>query len=79
MIRHLKDNPTAFNSATITILVDALDEAWRQVEADRITYKIDGHVEGARNALAKAIMDMAKQGEREPLRLIQSALGRLRL
>lgn len=79
MIRYLKDNPTAFDQATITILAAALDEAWRQVEADRATYKIDGNAEGARDVLAKAIVGMAKQGEREPQRLIQGALDRLRL
>jgi hypothetical protein len=40
--------------------------------------KLGGNPEGARNALAKSIVDMAKNGERDSQRLIQGALTRLR-
>jgi hypothetical protein len=78
MLRYLGD-PAAFDPETITILSDALDEAWRQVEADKATYKVDGHAAGAREALAKHIVDMAGRGERDSQRLILGALARLRL
>jgi hypothetical protein len=49
------------------------------VETNKAAYKVDGHAEGARNALAKHIVDLAKQGERDSQRLIEGALARLRL
>jgi hypothetical protein len=79
MLRYLKDHPAAFDPDTIRVLSDALDDAWRQVEADKHNYKVDGHAEAARNALAKSIVDMAKRGERDPQRLILGSLARLRL
>jgi hypothetical protein len=63
-LRHyLQDHPEAFDPETIDIFVSALDEAWNVVEANKAAYKIEGHAEGARAALARAIVDMAKQGE----------------
>ena len=79
MLRYLKDHPAAFEPETINMLSQALDDAWRQVDADKTTYQIDGDVQGARSALAKAIVDMAKKGERDPKRLVDGALARLRL
>ncbi len=79
MERYLKDHPTAFDPETVTILSAALDDAWKAVETNKSAYQIDGHADGARNELAKHIVDLAKQGEREPQRLIQGALDRLRL
>jgi hypothetical protein len=78
MREYLKEHPAAFDPDTIGILSAALDEAWRQVEANRTVYKLDGHAEGARNVLAKSIVDMVKEVERDPQRLIQGALTRLR-
>jgi hypothetical protein len=79
MERYLKDHPTAFDPETITILSAALDDAWKAVETNKAAYQIDGHAEGARNALAKHIVDMAQRGERDSQRLIEGALARLRL
>jgi hypothetical protein len=61
--QYLQDHPEAFDPETIDIFVSALDEAWNVVEANKAAYKIEGHAEGARAALARAIVDMAKQGE----------------
>ena len=79
MRAYLKDHPTAFDPETVGVLSGALDDAWRQVEADKATYKVDGHAEATRETLAKHIVDMAKRGERDPQRLILGALARLRL
>jgi hypothetical protein len=78
MIRYLKNNPAAFNPETVRLLGNALDESWRQVQADK-TYKIDGNSDGARDMLAKHIVEMAKLGEMDQQRLVQGALDRLRL
>jgi hypothetical protein len=77
MLRYLKD-PAAFDPETISILSGALD-AWQAVEANKTAFRMDGHPEAARNALAKHNVDMAKQGERDRQRLIEGALARLKL
>jgi len=79
MLRYLKDNPAAFDSDTISILSGALDDAWQVVEANKPAFKVDGNADGARQTLAKHIVDMAKQGERDRQRLIEDALARLKL
>jgi hypothetical protein len=47
--------------------------------ANKATFKLDGQAEGARTALAKHIVEMAKNGERNRLRLIEGALTQLML
>ena len=79
MIRYLKENPTAFDPETITLLCGALDDAWRVFEANKTAFKVDGHTDDARQALAKHIVSLAKQGNRDRQRLIAGALSRLKL
>jgi hypothetical protein len=79
MLRYLEEHPAAFDPETVRILSTALDDAWQAVQANKAAFKVDGHPEGARDALAKHIVDMAKQGERDPQRLIEGALTRLKL
>jgi hypothetical protein len=77
MIQHLKDHPTAaFSPEEVSVLSDALDEAWRRIEANKSAYKID---DNALDLLAKHIVDMALQGELDLQRPVQSALDRLKL
>ena len=78
MRQYLREHPAAFDPETIAILNDALDNAWNSVETNKTAYKPDGHAEGARRALAKHIVDIAIQGERDPQRLIDGALARLK-
>jgi hypothetical protein len=79
MNRYLEENSAAFDPDTVLILSGALDDAWLVVEANKVAFKIDGHADGARQAIAKQIVDMAKQGERDRQRLIEGALTRLKL
>jgi hypothetical protein len=79
MISYIKDLPTAFDPETIEVLGAALDAAWHQVEVNKPAFKVDGNTEGARNVLAKHIVNMARRGERDPQRLSQAAVERLRL
>jgi hypothetical protein len=79
MITYLEENSVAFDPQTIILLSGALDDAWRVVEANRTTFKIDGHDDDARNALARHIINLAKQGNRDRQRLIEGALSRLKL
>jgi hypothetical protein len=78
MVPYLPKNPphAAFNPDTIIILSSALDEAFASANA---TLKLDGQSEAARTTLAKHIVDMAGQGERDRGRLVEGALARLKL
>jgi hypothetical protein len=78
MLRYLKDHSIAFDPETISILSGALDDAWQVVQANRAAFRVDGNPEGVRNALAKHIVGMAKQGERDRQRLMESALVELK-
>ena len=80
MIRYLKDNPSpAFDPDTVQILCGALDIAWQTVEIDKAAFNVDGNAVHAREVLAKHIVALANLGERDPQRLIDGALARLRL
>ena len=57
----------AFDPGTISILVAALDDAWERIES---------HDAASREALAKCIVDVARNGERDRRRLGKSALRR---
>jgi hypothetical protein len=79
MVPYLAANPEAFDPESIRLLSGALDDAWRVVQANESKFKINGNAEGARDLLAKHIIDMAKQGELDRQRLIEGALARLKL
>jgi hypothetical protein len=64
-----------FDLETLTILGTALDDAWMRVKANHL----NGSAYGARTTLAQHIFAMAKQGERDPKRLVAGALMRLKL
>lgn len=76
MISYLSKHPNSFDPETVQVLVNALDEA---VERVRARGTIDGEDRKTRDALAKAIVDAAKQGERDPQRLVEKALLEFRL
>ena len=64
-----------FDPETLTTLGTALDQAWMRVKANHL----NGSAYRARTVLAQHIFAMAKQGERDPKRLIAGALMRLKL
>ncbi len=66
---------THFNPNTLHVLAGALDDAWLRVDAGRL----DGSADAARTVLAKHIIAMATQGERNRQRLTDGALRRLAL
>lgn len=79
MLQYLTGHPTAFDPDTIQILNDALDAEWQIARANRIAFELDHNLEMAREVLAKHIVDMALQGERDPQRLVSGALDRPKL
>ena len=66
---HLNEQTGAFEP-TLHILGGAMDEAWRRV---KLTH-LNGSANAARTVLAEHIFAMARQGERDPQRLIEGAL-----
>jgi hypothetical protein len=79
VLRNLKDDPVVFDSDTVHLLGGALYDAWQVVEANKATFNVDGQAEDARTALAKHIVEMAKNGERDRERLMEGALTQLKL
>ncbi len=77
MIRYLSENPEYFDPETLDVMIRALDEAWERFQANG--RPLDGQTGAAHNVLAKHIVDMARQGERDRQRLIEGALLRLKL
>jgi hypothetical protein len=77
MIRYLIEYPEYFDPETIDIMIPALDEALERFQAGGAQF--DGQAEAARNALAKHIVDLAREGERDRQFLIEGALLRLKL
>jgi len=72
----LNEQTGAFGPETISILDRALDGAWQSLENKS---QLNDNLESARTVLAKHIVDMAKNGERDRQRLIDAALARFRL
>ena len=77
MIRYLSENPEYFDPETLDVMIRALDEAWERAQGSG--GRLDGQAGAARDVLAKHIVDMARQGERDRQQLIEGALIRLRL
>jgi hypothetical protein len=71
--------PAVFGPDTLRVLSDALEHACQRALASSLILKADDHMEVARMVLAEHIALMARKGEREPQRLIEGALARLRL
>ena len=66
--------PDDFRSDEISILEDALEDAWRRVEESQAPWASDGYSTAGRTILARHIIKMAQGGERDPRWLADSAL-----
>ena len=66
-----------FDPETIQILVNAFDEAWKNVQASGSPFISERSVEIARQILAKSIIEDATRGERDQRELCRSALAKL--
>jgi hypothetical protein len=73
----LSEQTETFNPAATRLLGNALDEAWDRLKATKVYF--NGSADAARTVLAKHIIAMAKQGERDRHRLVEGALARLKL
>jgi len=64
----------AFAPEVTSILEDAFEDAWRRVQASQAPYGADEYATAGRTILAKYIIKAAKNGERDPRWLADSAL-----
>lgn len=63
-----------FRPDEISILEDALDDAWRRVESSKAPWASEDYSVAGRTILAKYIVTMAHSGERDTKWLADSAL-----
>ena len=68
----------AFDAETTSLLGSTFDAAWERVETSDSPPTDKERVPSMRGLLAKFIIGMVEQGERNPNRLIEIALFRLR-
>ena len=76
MIRFNEQTGASFGPVTLLVLGGALDDAWLRVDAGAY---LTGSADAARTVLARHIVAMATQGERNRQRLTDGALRRLSL
>jgi hypothetical protein len=73
MLGFLKDHSGAFDPDEVRILVAAFDKAWEAVQASGVIFD-KAKADSARAILAKHIIAVAKDGERDQGRLRDGAL-----
>jgi len=69
----------AFDAETTRVLGSAFDAAWKKVGATNILPTDKRQVASMRELLAKFVIAKAEQGEKDPKRLIETAVLRLKL
>ena len=74
MLGYFNEHRAVFNAEEIGILTAAFDQAWQLMEGSGAKFGTDRHAAKVREALAKHIIEAAKQGERDPQRLMEAAL-----
>ena len=67
-------SPGVFGPEDVTLLAQALDDAWTRVQASKPPYIVEEYAHIGRAILAKHIINAAKAGERDPRWLADSAL-----
>ncbi len=77
MIGYSGEYAGVFNSDEIRMMTDALNDALKGAQANGATYAMGDNAEPARDALAKLVIQEARQGERDPRRISEAALHHL--
>jgi hypothetical protein len=75
MVALLSD--AAFDSETTQLLGAAFEDAWEDVKSSGSALAEGAEAALTRELLAKRIIELAKRGERNPDRLVESALDHL--
>src|SRR6266567_24075 len=63
-----------FDPEAVRILTTALNEAWKAINATGVSFASRGQAEAARETLAKRIIELARNGERDQRQLSEAAL-----
>jgi hypothetical protein len=77
MPMHSLSTNSVFDAETTKILASAFDAAWQEIKTSDGSPAGERHAVETRELLAKCIMALAQEGERNPNRLIKNALRRL--
>jgi hypothetical protein len=77
MTMHSLSTNSVFDAETTKILASVFDAAWQEIKTSDGSNAGERHAKATREWLAKHIMALAQQGERNPNRLIKNALRRL--
>jgi hypothetical protein len=64
----------AFDPETIKLLVDAYESAWASLHSSGAPFAEERYADAARDIIAKQIIGMARDGERDPRKLADGAL-----
>ena len=64
----------AFDPETVETLSAAFDDAWQQIKQSGSTFARPAYKRGAREVLAKCIIEMAQRGERDKHLLSDAAV-----
>jgi len=64
----------SFDPEAVEILSAAFDDAWAQIRQSGSTFARSAYARGAREVVAKRIIEMAQRGERDRQRLCESAV-----
>jgi len=64
----------AFDPETVEILSAAFEDAWERIRRSGSTLARPAYERGAREVLAKSIIEMAQGGERDRSRLTEAAV-----
>ena len=70
----LLGNSSSFDPEAVEILSAAFDDAWEEIKRSGSTLARPAYERGAREVLAKCIIEMAQRGERDRRHLSESAL-----
>ncbi|MBO0755086.1 MAG: hypothetical protein J2P54_04445 [Bradyrhizobiaceae bacterium] len=62
-----------FDPESINVLVSALDDVWDRIQKSRSSFARPAYARATREVLAKRIIEMAKQGVKDPQTLADEA------
>ena len=65
---------SSFDPEAVEVLSDAFEDAWARLKQSGSTFTRPAYELGAREVLAKCIIDMAQRGERDRRQLTEAAV-----
>jgi hypothetical protein len=66
---------TAFDPETIQLLASAFEDAWTRLQKSGSRFARPGYSRGMREVIAKHIIEMAQQGEKDPHKLAADTIS----